>query len=83
MKREMLSLSPGLGLIRIWYYKTRTQQLSLEALLLHGEVDDGGLGGNLGGVVGVGQLGGDVEPEVVVILHFLVSQTDDWSAACR
>ena len=41
------------------------------------EVDEGDLSGHLGGVVGVGQLGGDVELEVVVVGDDGVSQLDD------
>lgn len=52
-------------------------------LLLDSEIDDGGLGGNLWSVVGVAELGGDVETEVVVVLNLLVSQTDDVSSTCN
>ena len=44
------------------------------------EVDEGDLGGHLGGVVGVGQLGGDVELEVVVVGNDRVAQLDDGAA---
>lgn len=39
-----------------------------------GEVDEGELGGDLGRVVWVGQLGGDVHPEVLVVGDHRVSQ---------
>ena len=42
-------------------------------LLFDSEVDDGRFGGDLGGVVRVAELRRDVEPEVIVILHLLVS----------
>ena len=42
-------------------------------ILLDGEVDDGGLGGDLGRVVRVRELGADVEPEMWVVLHLLVA----------
>ena len=45
-------------------------------MFLHSEVDDGRLGGDLRGVVGVAKLGCDVELEVWVKLHLLVSKTN-------
>ena len=45
-------------------------------MLFHSKVDDGGLCGRLWRVVGVGHLGGDVEPEVGVVLHLLVTHFD-------
>ena len=41
-----------------------------------GEVDEGDLGGYLWGVVGVGQFGGDVEAEVLVVGNHSISQSD-------
>jgi hypothetical protein len=41
------------------------------------EVDDGGLGGDLGRVVRVAQLGRDVEPEVLAVVQLLVTQPDN------
>lgn len=42
-------------------------------LLLDSKIDDGGLGGDLGGVVRVGQLGGDVESELWAVLHLFIT----------
>ena len=50
------------------------QQLRLQALLLHREVDDVGLGGDLWRVAGVAQLGGHVEAEAPVVLDLPVAQ---------
>ena len=47
--------------------------VDLHTLLFDSEVDDGRFGGDLGGVVRVAELRRDVEPEVIVILHLLVS----------
>lgn len=43
-------------------------------LLFDSKVDNGGLGGDLGRVVGVTQLSGDVESELWVVLNLFVSQ---------
>ena len=45
-----------------------------------GEVDERDLGGDLWGVVRVGQLGGDVELEVLVVGNDGVSELDDEAA---
>ena len=45
------------------------QQLVLQPLLGHAEVDERGLGRGLGREVRVGDLGGQVEPEARVVLH--------------
>ena len=57
------------------------QQLALEALLLHGEVDDGRLGRHLGRVVRVRQLGRDVEPELAVVVELLVAELEHLARA--
>lgn len=52
--------------------------------LLHdSEVDYGGLCADLWCVVGVGQLGGDVETELWIILHLFISQLQQHPAAWR
>jgi hypothetical protein len=48
------------------------EQLRLQALLLDCKVDQHDLGGHLGCVVGVGQLGGDVQLEFRADIHLLV-----------
>ena len=52
------------------------EQLVLQPLLLDHEVDDGHLGGNLGGVVRVGQLGREVQPKVWGVVNFFVPELD-------
>ena len=47
-------------------------------LLFDSEVDDGALCGDLWRIVWVAEFGGDVEAEIIVVLNFLVSQSDDW-----
>ena len=56
----------------------------MESLTSHddSEVDDECLGRNLRRVVWVGQSRGDVEPEVGIVLHFLVTKFQDRSATC-
>ena len=46
----------------------------LAHLLCDRVVDDHGLAADLGSIVGLGELGGHVQPEVAVPLHFLVPQ---------
>lgn len=53
-----------------------TQQLVLEALGRDHEVEQRHLGGHLGQVVGVAQLGRDVEAEVLAVLYHVLSQSD-------
>lgn len=50
-------------------------------LLLDSEVDYGGLCTNLRCVVGVGQLGGDVETELWTVLHLFITQLQQQPAA--
>mmetsp|Transcript_24325 Transcript_24325/g.56057 ORF Transcript_24325/g.56057 Transcript_24325/m.56057 type:complete len:485 (+) Transcript_24325:1672-3126(+) len=57
------------------------EQLRLEALLLHREVDDRGLRRDLGRVVRVAHLGGDVEAEVLVVVELLVAQLEHAAVA--
>ena len=56
-----------------------TQQLGLQSLFLHREIDDGRLCGDLWCVVWVAEFGGDVELEVGIVVHFLVPQSNDHS----
>eukprot|EP00962_Isochrysis_galbana_P028266 scaffold8907_cov105-Isochrysis_galbana.AAC.3 len=57
------------------------EQLVLEALLLDAKVDQARLGRDLGRVVRVGQLGGQVEAEVRVVVHLFVAQPYDLPVA--
>ena len=57
------------------------QQLCLQALFLHRKVHDGRLGRDLWRVVGVAELGGDVELELWVEVHLFVSKFDDQTVA--
>lgn len=50
---------------------------------LDSKVNDGGLGGNFWCVVRVAQLCCDVKPEVVVVLHFLVAQSNQVNTTCQ
>ena len=52
------------------------QQLVLEALLGHDKIDQRALRRELGRVVRVAQLGGDVEPEVLRVVELLVAEPD-------
>ena len=56
-----------------------TQQLGLQSLFLHREIDDGRLCGDLWCVVWVAEFGGDVELEVGIVVHFLVPKSNDHS----
>ena len=58
-----------------------TEQLSLQALLLHRKVNDACLGRDLGRVVGVRELGRDVKLELGVVFHFLVAEFYQKTAA--
>ena len=60
----------------IWMESEWDKWTPWPTLLFHSKVDDGGFCGRLWRVVGVGHLGGDVEPEVGVVLHLLVTQTN-------
>ena len=66
---------PELGQVGALLLDDHGQQLVLQARLRDGKVDQRRLGLNLGRVVGVGQLGVQVQPKVLVELHLLEAQT--------
>ena len=77
----------------VWYAKPRVkgilkrvQDLGFTVQRNH-EVDQGCLRGDLGLVVGVRELGLDVEHEARVVLHLLVPELDHqgapWRLGCR
>jgi hypothetical protein len=53
-----------------------SQELVFQPLHGDGEIDDGGAGGDLGGVGRVGQLGGNVEGETLENVTLLVPHFD-------
>lgn len=73
----------GLLKIRPLLIDYQGQQLVLQATLCDSEVDEGGLGLNLGRVVGVAELGVQDELEVLVVLHILVPQLDIQAASLQ
>mmetsp|Transcript_6911 Transcript_6911/g.16610 ORF Transcript_6911/g.16610 Transcript_6911/m.16610 type:complete len:820 (-) Transcript_6911:3765-6224(-) len=76
---HQLGLALGqLGLLLLDYH---AEQLLLEALLGHGEVDQRDLDLDLGRVVRVGQLGRHEEPEAVRVRHVVVAELDHVLAA--
>lgn len=56
------------------------EELVLQPWQCDREVNDGHLDADLGQVVGVGHLGGHVEPEVTVVVNVAVSQTNQQTA---
>mmetsp|Transcript_10037 Transcript_10037/g.27401 ORF Transcript_10037/g.27401 Transcript_10037/m.27401 type:complete len:250 (+) Transcript_10037:3448-4197(+) len=66
----------GLLKLRPLLVHNKRQQLVLQTLLRDSEVDERGLCLDLGGVVGVGQLGVQEQAEVLVVLHLLVTHLD-------
>ena len=58
------------------------QQLILQPLRCDHEVEQRHLGGELRQVVGVAQLGGDVEAEVLGVLNHVVAQTNHVHTSC-
>ena len=60
--------------VRLLLLHDVAEQLRLEPLLLHGEVDDRRLGRDLGRVVRVAELGRDVQLEVVRVVELLVAE---------
>lgn len=52
-------------------------------LLLNSKVYYSGHCRNLWGVVGVRQLGGDIEAELSTVLHLLITQLQQQPAACK
>lgn len=68
-----------LQLFQVWplHADHSSQQLVLQAVPGHGEVDQGGLSLQLGLVVRIGQLGVKDEPEVGIIFTFFVSDFNE------
>ena len=58
------------------------QQLVLQAFWCDHEVEQGYLGGELGHVVGVAQLGRDVETEVTGVLDGVITEFDAVDTTC-
>jgi hypothetical protein len=51
-------------------------------LLLYSEVDNGGLSRSLWIIVGIGELGGEVETEIGIVFHLLVTNSNQHPTTC-
>lgn len=60
----------------------RLNQHKSTHLFLNSEVHDGGLAGNLRGIVWIGQFSGDVETELWVVLDLFISQLHQEPPTC-
>mmetsp|Transcript_60189 Transcript_60189/g.148004 ORF Transcript_60189/g.148004 Transcript_60189/m.148004 type:complete len:638 (-) Transcript_60189:3556-5469(-) len=79
LRLELRPLRLELGLLVL---HDAVEELILETLHRHGEVDDGDLGAQLGGKVGVGEAGGDVELELLGLhVALLVGEGNDEALA--
>lgn len=70
---------PHLQLLQVWplHADHSRQQLVLQAIPGHGEVDQGGLSLQLGLVVRISQLGVEDEPELGIVFTFFVSNFNE------